>query len=796
MNHPIPTNTTLPLWARIADGLTLLLAIAAVRVAILGGIRIGTVFSMSTPWRAVIALALICGLRHYLVRTPPLHDRVWSWLASAARTLQHLATRCRSSPPVRLAVRCGRWSLNAYEHATHMPVARALHLFALTALAVAHPLFDVVSREPAFFVARNTTSTQLAVLAALISLALPLLLVALEAVFTRLHALAGTVVHVLLVALLVSLLLLPILQRAAAMDTMPLFAVTLLLAGAAAIGCQRSTVIPMFLTALSPAAVVVPAVFLANPDIQGVLVGSNQTVVPARVEYAPPIVFIVFDEFPTSSLMNSEREINRNRYPHFARLADDATWFRNASTVSSQTVWAVPALVTGRYPMEPHAVPTPRYYPNNLFTMLSDKYQMTVFGRFLQLCSADTCTYDLEVRDSLAALAADLLVVYLHIISPESLAAGLPPIVGDWRGFAGRRMFRETDGGRRLNLPSDEYDRFLQTITSERSGRLYFLHTLTPHMPFQYVPSGARYSALDYQAHQEGGERLFLKSDPWLPVILQQRHLLQAGFTDRFIGNLIDRLQAQGIYEESLIIVTADHGSSFRHGMPRRTAVARDPADIVLIPLIMKFPRRTTGTISDDNVETIDIVPTIVDILATTVPYEIHGRSLLDLAQPERPNKTFVQRNYERVRVEEYPRQLEEHSLAQKLRHFESGLYGIGPHGSLVGRSVGTLDVAPGTESVANLENVWKFENVDVEAEVLPLYVRGTFTSDVNERVSLGIGMNGVLVATTVSYLERGRWVFASMIPEEALVPGANEVEVVVLGSASDDPMMESDRTQ
>ena len=75
-----------------------------------------------------------------------------------------------------------------------------------------------------------------------------------------------------------------------------------------------------------------------------------------------------------------------------------------------------------------------------------------------------------------------------------------------------------------------------------------------------------------------------LKSDPWLPVILQQRHLLQAGFTDRFIGNLIDRLQAQGIYEESLIIVTADHGSSFRHGMPRRTAVARDPADIVPDP--------------------------------------------------------------------------------------------------------------------------------------------------------------------------------------------------------------------
>ena len=47
--------------------------------------------------------------------------------------------------------------------------------------------------------------------------------------------------------------------------------------------------------------------------------------------------------------------------------------------------------------------------------------------------------------------------------------------------------------------------------------------------------------------------------------------------------------------------------------------------------------------------------------------------------------------------------------------------------------------------------------------------------------------MNGVLVATTVSYVEHGEWVFASMIPEGALVSGANQVQVFVLGGVSDD---------
>ena len=63
-------------------------------------------------------------------------------------------------------------------------------------------------------------------------------------------------------------------------------------------------------------------------------------------------------------------------------------------------------MVTGKYPVEPNAVPTRRYYPNNLFSMLSQSYQMTVFGRFLQLCPANSCSYDLDVRDNLWALTA------------------------------------------------------------------------------------------------------------------------------------------------------------------------------------------------------------------------------------------------------------------------------------------------------------------------------------------------------------------------------------------------------
>ena len=161
---------------------------------------------------------------------------------------------------------------------------------------------------------------------------------------------------------------------------------------------RRATAVRLFATALSPAILVVPAVFLSNPDVRGALVPTTESVVTVDIGNAPPIVFVVFDEFPLNSLLDENYEIGRGRYPNFAALSEQAHWFRNASTVSSQTTWAVPAIVTGQIPLERGAVPTRRYYPDNLFTLLSARYDITVFGRFLKMCPPARCEYDLAVQ--------------------------------------------------------------------------------------------------------------------------------------------------------------------------------------------------------------------------------------------------------------------------------------------------------------------------------------------------------------------------------------------------------------
>ena len=71
---------------------------------------------------------------------------------------------------------------------------------------------------------------------------------------------------------------------------------------------------------------------------------------PQAMKTDTPVIVVIFDEFPTSSLLTRERQVDPARYPNFAALASTTTWYRNATTVHDYTFWAVPAILDGRRP--------------------------------------------------------------------------------------------------------------------------------------------------------------------------------------------------------------------------------------------------------------------------------------------------------------------------------------------------------------------------------------------------------------------------------------------------------------
>ena len=99
-----------------------------------------------------------------------------------------------------------------------------------------------------------------------------------------------------------------------------------------------------------------------------------------------------------------------------------------------------------------------------------------------------------------------------------------------------------------------------------------------------------------------------------------------------------------GVYDQALVIVTADHGASYRESTPRRGISVRNLADIVRVPLFIKLPGQRDGAIVDGIAESVDVLPTIADVLGMRLPFPVDGRSLVGERQA-RTSRTFIDRS-------------------------------------------------------------------------------------------------------------------------------------------------------
>ena len=209
---------------------------------------------------------------------------------------------------------------------------------------------------------------------------------------------------------------------------------------------------PTLLTVLSPAPLVFLFIFLVvSPVSKLVLPGQEAEAAGVTVPHRPPVVVILFDEFAGFTLDGPDGRIDAARYPNFARLAGDATWYRNATTVADFTDRAVPALLTGERP-DDSALPTAADHPESLFALLGDSYSMDVTEPVTDVCPQRLCPEEDSEREAtkqrLRALAEDLSVVSLHLLLPDSLREGLPAVD---RSFGGFGRGGDTGGGDALS---------------------------------------------------------------------------------------------------------------------------------------------------------------------------------------------------------------------------------------------------------------------------------------------------------------------------------------------------------
>ena len=500
----------------------------------------------------------------------------------------------------------------------HAPLHRLLELLGLWTFAVAQPVLSLATSSPEFFTERKTPAEAIVLFAVGIIVVVPALALLAEVLADRARPGWGPGLHSGLRVLLLSAIALQLLNELdlGATRYVGVHAPAWSLVGVAVIAAlgtlqllRRSDGARMFLRFLAVGSPGALLLFLASAPLGVPPAGPS-----VRAGWSVPIVMVVMDELPTTSLLKTPNRLDAERLPNFARLAREGTFYPNATTVADQTTVAVPALLSGRRGPEDIASPDATNWPQNLFSLLNGQYRVNVREPITRLCPAEACPDAVPSTPSaVGSLASEAPRLAVLSVAPNDSARRSPLIGGA----------DEHDAG-------GEVRDFLADVRLEDGPTLDFLHVLTPHRPWGRLPSGRTYDVPgEDEVPESVRETLDLPRDRELALDLWRAHLLQVGYADRLLGRVIDHLKRRGLYHRALVVVAADHGVSFQPGQPLRDVTPGNVANIASVPLFIKQPGgRGRGT-DPAPAQTIDVLPTILDVIEAPAPHGLEGRSLL-----------------------------------------------------------------------------------------------------------------------------------------------------------------------
>ncbi len=324
------------------------------------------------------------------------------------------------------------------------------------------------------------------------------------------------------------------------------------------------------------------------------------------------VVVIAIDTLRADFLGLGDREWIQT--PNIGALADDGTWFTRCQTTAPWTGPGFASLYTGLLPYH-HG-----FFDRQFYSLGSDNLTMAeIFG-------------DNGYRTGAWVTIGYLTHAYgMH----QGLQAG--------RKFTdkadGQVAHRVTAAGARFAGLSDQRPFFM------------FLHYFDVHAPYtppapydrMYVagdPFGPGTPVLEkvldpginMEAHNtEIYQWLTGVTDPEYPVA---QYAAGVSYVDWHVGQVVDDLKKKGLYEETLVILIADHGEHlgehniyYGHSLPYE--------EVLQVPLIIKWPRsfqRQTAVVRE-RVTIMDVLPTILEAVDLPVPADLDGRSLVDLAR-------------------------------------------------------------------------------------------------------------------------------------------------------------------
>ena len=692
-----------------------------------------------------------------------------------------------------------------------------LNLAALQGVVIGKPLYDVFGEHPDFFVVNRVSGFGIVMFLAVVSLVIPLALTGVVWLVGRSHLAVGRVLLGALVGVYVTGYFV---YLGKGMEFLPPIVCVLAgIVGGVCVGVlySKRKEVSAILSIVSPMAVLFPVMFLLNGDMQRVMSPPDVSsllegdVGVQWIEKRPPIFFILMDEFPLATILTAEGKIDAEHYPNFAGLAERATWYENGTTVNPNTIRSVTSMLTGnRASLGKIVPPTYEYFPRNLFTLLGRHYDFHVVE---DVTNFNPMSYE-QVEGAasgarMGVFADDVMIVLVHVLLPEPYTRWVPEIGQQWGAFRNRGAATELEESEpdssepllednpeereqriELAFELDRVEKFrmwVDEIEGYPESTLHFLHIMLPHPPFLYMPSGAQHSGQTYVygAHLNNPN---WSGTPQAMLRVQQGLRIQTAAMDTLLGEFVLELERLELFDDSLIVLVADHGVAYLSQKGHRTPTRETFGDIAFIPLMIKYPGQVDGEVDSSNVETIDLVPTVHDVVGADSDWVFEGRSLLDESAEVRSTKRMLEREGAAIELtrEEYLA-AKEVSIQRFVERFSIGepgadLFHFGNHLDMIDKPVTNLR----EHIVEGTFNLWGFGDIVIVPEDAP-YVPSRVIGEVRTpHKNPGELYVAIVIGSRIEQLVQphafeGKHWFDAMIEEGLIGRGQNRVDLFLV---------------
>ncbi len=239
-------------------------------------------------------------------------------------------------------------------------------------------------------------------------------------------------------------------------------------------------------------------------------------------------------------------------------------------------------------------------------------------------------------------------------------------------GFSnGFNQYKEWDGSELPDSSRPIFNRVNNFISSNKGKNFFlFLHTYQFHEPLESpeeiiekVSKGKKliWKGISISQLIGGGKGTYkpLKKEEIESIKILAKAESRT-IDEHLIGPLIKKLKDDGIYDQTMIIITSDHGDEFfDHGGWEHSHTLYN--ELIRVPLIIKFPyQKFKGKKVDKNVRLIDLAPTILDVLGfnNNKKYSMDGKSLIPVIEDKEKEerKCFSEIYYDPTRPHIPPR--------------------------------------------------------------------------------------------------------------------------------------------